>query len=151
MNKYQQELLDKCKLVKVTDDIELLDDIYILPINKKHDSGYNIMYVVGYSRKSKNYYLLDTYCDVVNFGYLRDEFKNLNVDIQHGVIHFWSNHQQLKNEFRVSSCTFDFVDKNESISKEEIKEIIYPTPENYIPIEVQTSDMYSKLQKLLKK
>ena len=36
-----------------------------------------------------------------------------------------------------------------SISKDKIKEIIYPTPENYVPIEVQTSDMYIKLQELL--
>lgn len=41
--------------------------------------------------------------------------------------------------------------ENESISKEKIKKIIYPTPENYVPIEVQTSDMYSKLQELLEK
>ena len=39
--------------------------------------------------------------------------------------------------------------RKEFISKEKIKEIIYPTPENEVPIEVQTSEMYSKLQKLL--
>lgn len=33
------------------------------------------------------------------------------------------------------------------ISKDKIKEIIYPTSENYIPIEVQQSDMYKKLLK----
>lgn len=30
-----------------------------------------------------------------------------------------------------------------------IKEIIYPTPENPIPFEVQTSEMYKKLEKLV--
>lgn len=31
--------------------------------------------------------------------------------------------------------------------KDKIKEIIYPTPENYISIEVQQSEMYKKLLK----
>lgn len=48
----------------------------------------------------------------------------------------------------VLSFVLNYIE-NESISKEKIKEIIYPTPENYIPIEVQTSEMYSKLQELL--
>lgn len=30
-----------------------------------------------------------------------------------------------------------------------LKEIIYPTPENPIPFEVQTSEMYKKLEKLI--
>ena len=33
------------------------------------------------------------------------------------------------------------------ISKNKIKQIIYPTPENEIPIEVQQSEMYKKLVK----
>lgn len=35
------------------------------------------------------------------------------------------------------------------IHKSKIKEIIYPTPENYIPLEVQQSEMYKKLEKLV--
>ena len=33
------------------------------------------------------------------------------------------------------------------VSKSKIKEIIYPTPENEIPIEIQQSEMYKKLVK----
>ena len=33
------------------------------------------------------------------------------------------------------------------VSKSKIKEIIYPTPENEIPIEIQQSEMYRKLVK----
>lgn len=33
------------------------------------------------------------------------------------------------------------------VSKSKIKEIIYPTPENEIPIEIQQSEMYKKLLK----
>lgn len=35
------------------------------------------------------------------------------------------------------------------VSKDKIREIITPTPNNPIPIEVQNSNMYKKLQKLL--
>ena len=36
-----------------------------------------------------------------------------------------------------------------SISKDKIKEIIYPSPDNYIPVEVQMSEMYRRLKNLL--
>lgn len=112
MNKYQKELLEKCKDTKLTDEIPLLDDIYILPQNRKHDSGYKIMYIVGLDRKQNQYYLLDTYCDVVNFGDLKKYVKELNIDIlDNGIIHCWSNYQKIQSNFRVSSCTFDFVDR----------------------------------------
>lgn len=112
MNKFQKELLEKCKIVKISEDVPNLDDVYILPTNKKHDSGYKIMYIVGLSRKLDQYYLLDTYCDVVSFGDLLKSLKELNIDIlENGIIHCWSNYQQLQSNFRVSSCTFDFIDR----------------------------------------
>jgi hypothetical protein len=38
----------------------------------------------------------------------------------------------------------------EMVPKYKVREIIYPTPENMIPLEVQTSDMYRKLNDLVK-
>lgn len=38
---------------------------------------------------------------------------------------------------------------NNTVSKDKIKEIIYPTPTNPISYEIQTSDMYKKLLELL--
>lgn len=112
MNKYQKDFLSKCKHIGVIDDVPLLDDVYILPTNRKHDSGYKIMYICGLSREKNTYYLLDTYCDVVNFGEFFETLKGLNIDILHnGIIHCWSNQQQMKSNFRVSSCTFSFVDR----------------------------------------
>ena len=35
------------------------------------------------------------------------------------------------------------------VPKSKIKEIIYPTPKNYIPLEVQSSEMYKRLEKLV--
>jgi len=120
MNKFQKEFLERCITVKLLDETPLFDDIYILPTNKKHDSGYKIMYIVGHERTYDKYYLLDTYCDVVNFGDLIKNLKELNVDIlQNGIIHFWSNYQQIQSNFRVSSCTFDFVDREKLFWEEE--------------------------------
>lgn len=53
-----------------------------------------------------------------------------------------------RNRLKAMEVALNYIE-NDSIPKEKIKEIIYPTPENYVPIEVQTSDMYSKLQELL--
>ena len=38
---------------------------------------------------------------------------------------------------------------NDYIDKSKLKEIIYPTPENPISFEVQSSEMYKKLEKLV--
>ncbi len=112
MNKYQKEFLSKCKNVGICDDVPLLDSIYVLPTNRKHDSGYKIMYVVGYEDKTETYYLLDTYCDVVDFGEFHTDIKDLHIDIaENGIIHYWSRYQQFQSNFRVSSCTFEMVDR----------------------------------------
>lgn len=112
MNKFQKELLNKCKRIKIDEETPLFDDIYILPTTRKHDSGYKIMYVVGLDRKNNQYYLLDTYCDVVNFGDLKKQLQELNIDIlDNGIIHCWSNKEKIKSNFRVSSCTFDLVER----------------------------------------
>ena len=112
MTKYQKEFLDKCIITDISAELPLFDDIYILPTNKKHDSGYKIMYIVGGVHKTNKYYLLDTYCDVVNLGYFKSSLKNVNIDIKdNGIIHLWNNYQLFRCEFRVSSCTFEFVDK----------------------------------------
>ena len=40
-------------------------------------------------------------------------------------------------------------ERNKYILKSKIKKIIYPTPENPISIEIQSSEMYRKIEKLL--
>ena len=110
MNKYQKELLDKCKEVKFDEEIPLLDDIYILPTNRRHESGYKIMYIIGFIRATKQYYLLDRICDVVNFGEFQQFMRGINVDIaNNGIIHFWSNYEKFKSEYKISCCTFEMV------------------------------------------
>lgn len=119
MNKEKQELLDKCiKLKSVLEEPPILGGIYIIPTKYKHESGYKIMYIVGHTPFRRNeetqYYLLDTCCDVVDFdGFIKNTpIHDLHLDITpSGIIHIWSNYQNMKSGFRVSSCTFEMVDK----------------------------------------
>ena len=109
MNKYQKELLNKCVIVKWEDKVPLMEHIYIIPQTKKHESGYKMMYVIGYNRKTEKYYLLDSISDVVDFG----EFGNvgeIHIDIEHnGIIHLWSRNKKFNLGFRGSSCTFELI------------------------------------------
>jgi hypothetical protein len=111
MNKFQKELLEKCKEVKIDENVPLLDGIYILPTTRKHDSGYKIMNIVGYT--DDEYYLLDDMCDVVDLGdVIQKCIKDIHIDISdNGIIHLWSNYQVFKSQYRCSSCTFDLVDR----------------------------------------
>ena len=68
MNKKQQELLDKCVRVNVSDDVPLLDGILIIQQRRLHDSGYRMMYVIGQTIEDDKYYLLSTYSDVIDIG-----------------------------------------------------------------------------------
>ena len=112
MNKFQKELLDKCIKTEVTEELPLLDHIYILPTTRKHDSGYKIMYIVGANSKEDKHYLLDTYCDVLDIGEFMSLAKDIHIDIHdNGIIHIWSNYQLFRSVFRVSSCTFEMVDR----------------------------------------
>ena len=118
MNKEKQELLDKCIKLEIIEEPPILGGIYIVPTRKIHESGYKIMYVVGHTpfktTEETKYYLLDTICDVVDFGSFiyENSINDLHLDIQSsGIIHIWSNHQNMKCGFRLSSCTFEMVDR----------------------------------------
>lgn len=116
MNKFQKELIEKCKKVSINDETPLFDDIYMLPTTRKHDSGYKIMYIIGYSREKNEFYLLDTYCDVVSLGEFDTNIKDLHIDVlDNGIIHYWSNYQMFESIFRVSSCTFKMVKRTKML------------------------------------
>ena len=118
MNKEKRELLDKCiTLPSCLDEPPILGGIYIIPTRRKHESGFKIMYVVGHTPRiygeEEKYYLLDTICDVVDFdSYIGGVLiHDLHLDITPGgIIHVWSNYQNMKSWFRVSNCTFEMED-----------------------------------------
>lgn len=125
MNKEKQALLNKCVKLPFNEKMPIFGGIYIIPTQYKHDSGYKIMYIVGHTpwefKKTPTYYLIDTCCDVVDFGQilnLSPTIEDLHIDITTGgVIHVWSNSQNMKAIFKCSSCSFEMVSKREGIKE----------------------------------
>jgi hypothetical protein len=121
MNKEQQELLEKAKEVKITDEVPEFKGIYIIQQRKLHDSGYRMMYVIGHTeldekKKDFNYYLIGTFSDVIDFTptferYLNKDYTmcDLHLDInRNGIIHIWTNSSKhLVNVGRCSNCMFE--------------------------------------------
>lgn len=107
MNKYQKELLEKCK--KDYNKKPLFDEIIVINTNKKHDSSYNIMYVIGVCCKNyrdEEYYLLSKYCDVLEF----DLFDNIRIDVKNGIIRYWTGYnKKFKTIYDCSCCEFELV------------------------------------------
>ena len=81
MNKKQQELLDKCIEVEWR-ETPSFDRIHIIQQRKLHDSGYRMMYVIGYDNDLKQYFLLNDYSDVIdiNVNNCRDLRMDINRD-----------------------------------------------------------------------
>lgn len=75
----------------------------------------------------------------------------------YGAIQFEDDYQVRKTEqkeFDALNLAINHLRKtklvhSQFIPKSKLKEIIYPTPENYIPFEVQSSEMYKKIKKLV--
>ena len=114
MNKRQKELINECK--QITWGLALktkYDSIYFIPTKKKHDSGYNIIIVIGEVGEYK--YIID-YCDVIDFeSYYTEEnpIRDLHIDCNDGIFHIWSNRQKLIPQHLVSCAVFS-MDKLDS-------------------------------------
>ncbi len=120
MNKEKLELLEKCIKIKSDQEIPILGGIYIIPTKYKHDSGYKIMHIIGHTRDYEEckFYLLDTCCDVIDFGQFVNEniIRDLHLDIKpSGIIHIWSNRQDMRNIFRCSNCSFEMLDRGNNV------------------------------------
>jgi hypothetical protein len=111
MNKKQQEMIEKAERVnlEVLREIEF-DTVYILPQNKKHESGYKMMYVIGC--KDNTEYLIATYSDVIDFNYFNPKAGDLHMDIEdNGIMRFWSNNYKIKVIYNSSCCMLEFIKK----------------------------------------
>lgn len=79
------------------------------------------------------------------------ELKEENEELKNGMrinteIH--KRDERIKELEEINVCLHETA-KEYFISKDKVKEIIYPAPDNMIPLEVQTSDMYMKLKDLV--
>lgn len=57
--------------------------------------------------------------------------------------------EELEVKCKMQEYRISVIDERELVSKDKIKKIIYPTPTNPIPIEIQTSKLYKKIINLL--
>lgn len=96
-------------------DIPLLDEIYIIPTRRKHDSGYRCMEVIGVNKdgyKKK----LATYSDVFDIAQVfstRHNFFHLSMDIPEcGVIRFFNCNFQFKViHYGISTFSVDLIQR----------------------------------------
>jgi len=124
MNKSAKELLDKCINLKMDKNLPLFKGIFIIQQKKLHDSGYRMMYVIGHTeydreKQSREYYLIGTYSDVVDFQpfwdkYIKgsNEMCDLHLDIdKNGIIHIWTNSDKHFTCYcpYVSSCILEVI------------------------------------------
>ena len=120
MNKTQKELVNKCKEISYGKALsQKYDGIYFVPLKQKHDSGYNLLQVIGEIRhkvEDYEYYIID-YCDVIDFeSYYEpcNPIRDLHIDCKNGVYHIWSNRQKMIPQYLVSNAVFK-MDKLDSL------------------------------------
>lgn len=124
-NNKKQEILDKAIKLKYGDKPPLFNGIYIIQQRKLHDSGYRLMYIIGYTEYDKElkdykYYLISCCSDVIDFEPIFDKLLAKNYDMcdlhldinKNGLIHIWTNSDKRLNckyGFHLSSCGLEVV------------------------------------------
>lgn len=114
MGKLKKELLN-VEIEQFGREIPLLDNIYIIPTRRKHDSGYMCMEIIGVNNNGYKKKLA-TYSDVIDLQRVlvsKNGFYYLSMDIpEYGVIRLFTIIGKFKIDFYgISSFTFDIVEK----------------------------------------
>ena len=94
----KKELLEVEK-EKMFVDIPLLDEIYVIPTTRKHDSGYRCMEIIGANNQGYKKKLA-VYSDIFEIGEIfsnRHDYYHVSMDIpQCGVLRFFSSNFKFK-------------------------------------------------------
>ena len=110
----RKELLD-LPVADYRDEIPLLDEFYVIPTKRKHDSGYRIMEIVGvaYKKDKGGRYIgnefeaiLDRGCDVIDFDFWqRVKGGSISMDIhpENGCPRFFSRGRKFEVIYRHST------------------------------------------------
>ena len=116
----KEELLKKAKVIGFGKEeiVPLLQGVFIIQQRRLHDSGYRLMYVIGYTEYDKeindfHYYLLSQCSDVIDIGdMLAHNCTDIHLDInKNGIIHLWTNgNKKLKIRYvNLSNAWFDVI------------------------------------------
>ena len=109
---YKKDLLN---LDTEYNDIPLLDNIYIIPTRKKHDSGYCIFTIVGENDKLGYKKIIDTYCDVIDIDRIINDTRCVCMDMkEYPIIRLFTGYTRFKFrvKFNLSNFVFEVVDTN---------------------------------------
>jgi hypothetical protein len=96
-------------------DVPLLDEIFIIPTRRKHDSGYRCMEIIGTNKEGYKKKLA-TYSDVFDVSQIfasRHNYYHLSMDIPEcGVLRFFSGNFQFKViYYGISTFQIDLVQR----------------------------------------
>lgn len=97
---------------KFGNEIPLLDEIYVIPTRRKHDSGYMCMEIIGVNRNDYKKKLSTS--DVIDLDDIFVENRwSLSMDIPEcGVIRLFSHRGQFKiNTYGISTFSFEIVER----------------------------------------
>ena len=98
---------------KFGNEIPLLDEIYVIPTRRKHDSGYMCMEIIGTNRNDYKKKLA-TFSDVIDLDNIFVDTRwSLSMDIPEcGVIRLFSHRGQFKiNAYGISTFSFEIVER----------------------------------------
>lgn len=99
---------------KFNEEIPLLDFIYIIPTRRKHDSGYNIMEIIGENKEGYKKKLV-SFSDIIDINNLIGNSEWLiSIDIpEYNVIRLFSHKAQFRvTTFGISTFEFELVERN---------------------------------------
>lgn len=112
LSKDKQSSIDECIEVGFMESTVVFRMIEIIPTSLVHESGYKILYIIGYGIDGKKY-LLDKYCDVIDIDNWASKINDVRISIditKSGIIRIWGN-IHFNSTHRLSTCSFDMVGK----------------------------------------
>lgn len=108
MNK--KEFIKQAKLNGYPTPRIKLRGICVIPRRKLHESGYKLMYVIGYNSDYKPY-MISNCTDSITFTdyYTKQSFQGLQMDIdEEGIISLWSRYNLFETmDYNCSTIRFD--------------------------------------------
>lgn len=97
MNRITKKELLELEKVDWFEDVPLLDYIYIISSRKKHDSHYNLIYVIGENVDTGYKKILTEVSDVIDFKTIGLDYDDFSLDFpEYGVARLFTHKNELK-------------------------------------------------------
>lgn len=101
----KKELLNLEK-VDWYEEVPLLDFIYIISSRKKHDSHYNLIYIIGENKEKGFKKILTTISDVIDFKTVGLDYDDFSLDFpEYGVARLFTHKNSLMFKVPYTYCS----------------------------------------------